>query len=124
MKTKTVPSGLKSQNAILYLAAMSEISLEQKLVYERNLVGSLAASAEFTGNTKYLSELKAAMKIIDNEVQNMDIAGDEALSYELFRKLNRIMDFLTKIIYDPEGYADFSGSDRFTLLKSQPSKEV
>jgi len=117
MKPNTVPSGLKNQIAVLYSAVLSEISLEQKLVYVRSLLGSLKTAAELTGNRKYIAEINAGIKILDDEVRNVDNAGEEASHHEMFRKINRIQDFITKVVFDPTGYADFSGSDRFVLIK-------
>jgi hypothetical protein len=119
-----IPESQKNAIAVLYSALLSEMSLETKLVYMRNLL-SLLRSAVKTTNAKnskrLIGEIDAGIVILDGEFTNMEHLGEEATSHKMFSKLNKVQDFVTELIYDGAEYCSFEG-ERFTLIPLEVKK--
>jgi hypothetical protein len=119
VNTNAIPSDLKKIIGISYSSALVETEISSKLSYTRSSLALLRSAVVISrGPTEQRDTIDAYIAEIEKEFANCERMGDEANFSELWKKINRSIDYMTFLLFN-NGYGEIQ-SKGFQYTKKEP----
>lgn len=117
----SIPSDLKKALGVAYGSTLAETETAMKAAYTRSTLSLLRAAVKLArGPQKQIDEIDKYIKDLEKEVSICE-QSEEPLLDELWKKTNRILDYISLLIFS--GYGEIRG-EGFKFTKKEEIKEI